>query len=349
MGRCCAVHGCFSGRKTSKKVEKVALFKAPKDVELCSKWSSALGQKLKATSYICELHFNSKDVIRSDQTILKDGSVYVHEFQKVHLRKEAAPKSNIISDSDESIADIDMVDHSINDDCNHNPVETDANTNFPDVASTVIEDDNLLVVNSTEEFSFRSIQNMLEAQPLRKNWCWTVIINSFISLSYISSKLELVCHVKIDVNLKVMIINAKTNIVIDMDVNISSFACVWQLLDSLENCFFCSGTGYDDKKCSDTCTGILLPGDRYKRIVLEYRCINCRKLRRLLQKRKTKTTNDEARRMNLKHRYKLQRRKLNRVVQTNKNLKRQLLQLKNHCAEIKEKVLSEKISYVAAL
>ncbi|KAH0549811.1 hypothetical protein KQX54_014464, partial [Cotesia glomerata] len=112
------------------------------------------------------------------------------------------------------------------------------------------------------------------------------------------------------------IVNAKTNILIDMDVNISSIDCVWQLLSSLENTFFCSGTGYDDKKCSVTCTGILLPEERYKRKVVEYRCITCRKLRRLIQKRKTETTNNEARWMSFKHRYILQHRKLNRVVHT---------------------------------
>ncbi|XP_044576601.1 uncharacterized protein LOC123259889 isoform X2 [Cotesia glomerata] len=101
-----------------------------------------------------------------------------------------------------------------------------------------------------------------------------------------------------------------------MDVNISSIDCVWQLLSSLENTFFCSGTGYDDKKCSVTCTGILLPEERYKRKVVEYRCITCRKLRRLIQKRKTETTNNEARWMSFKHRYILQHRKLNRVVHT---------------------------------
>ncbi|XP_057330078.1 uncharacterized protein LOC130670647 isoform X2 [Microplitis mediator] len=218
-------------------------------------------------------------------------------------------------------------------DCSFNSVETSTvheiinevvepeninlvNTNFPDSANTAIENDNLLVINETEEFSFYSIKEIFETQPLRKNWSWTFIKNSFISLSYISSKLELVCHVKIDMDLNVTIMNAKTNIVIDMNVNISSIACIWQLLISLENSFFCSGTGYDDKKCSVTFTGILLPEERYKKKVVEYRCITCRKLRRLIQKRKTETTNNDARWMNFKHRYILQRRKLNRVVHT---------------------------------
>ncbi|XP_046588023.1 uncharacterized protein LOC124293046 [Neodiprion lecontei] len=100
MGRCCAVHGCLSGRKASENVEKVALFKAPKDVELRSKWSSALGQELKASSFICELHFNPENVIKTDREILKDGSVYVYEYQKVHLRKKAEPKSHTNDDNE---------------------------------------------------------------------------------------------------------------------------------------------------------------------------------------------------------------------------------------------------------
>ncbi|XP_057321213.1 uncharacterized protein LOC130664996 [Microplitis mediator] len=343
MGRCCAVHGCVSGRMASKSVRKVALFKVPKDVELRNKWISALGQELKATSFICELHFNPEDVIKSDREILKDGSIYVYEYQKVHLKKKAEPKSNIINDSNDNNNSLlsdnelpntsDIIDHAIIGDCSFNSVETSTvheiinevvkpeninlvNTNFPDGANTAIENDNLLVINKTEEFSFYSIKEIFETQPLRKNWSWTFIKNSFISLSYISSKLELVCHIKIDMDLNVTIMNAKTNIVIDMNVNISSIACIWQLLISLENSFFCSGTGYNDKKCSVTCTGILLPEERYKKKVVEYRCITCRKLRRLIQKRKTETTNNDARWMNFKHRYILQRRKLNRVVHT---------------------------------
>ncbi|KAK9874280.1 hypothetical protein WA026_002632 [Henosepilachna vigintioctopunctata] len=48
--------------------------------------------------------------------------------------------------------------------------------------------------------------------------------------------------------------------------------------------------------------------------------------------------------MNIKHRYYLQRRKLNRVVQQNKNKKQEILNLKNQCAEIEEEILTAKIA-----
>ncbi|XP_015173628.1 PREDICTED: uncharacterized protein LOC107064942 [Polistes dominula] len=94
MGKCCAVYGCLSDRKASENLENVALFKAPKDVEMLSKWSSALGKELKITSFICELHFNPEDVIKSNQGVLKNGSIYVYEYDKVHLKKNAIAKSN---------------------------------------------------------------------------------------------------------------------------------------------------------------------------------------------------------------------------------------------------------------
>ncbi|XP_015176595.1 PREDICTED: uncharacterized protein LOC107066462 isoform X2 [Polistes dominula] len=264
MGKCCAVSGCLSGRKASENLGKVALFKAPKDVKMLSKWSSALGKELKNTSFVCELHFNPKDVIKSNQEILKD-------------------------------------------------------------------------------------ETILETQPLRKNWSWTVIKDSYILLSYINLILELVCHVKIYKNLKVTIENAKTNILIDKNVNISSIDCVWQLLSSLENSFFCSGTGYDEKKCSLLCTGVLLADERYKKQMKEYRCINCRKLRHLIQRRKNKTIDYKARWINVKNHLILELRKLNRVLQQNKSLKEELLKLQKQCAEIKGEILSEKIADLPAL
>ncbi|KAK9892220.1 hypothetical protein WA026_019023, partial [Henosepilachna vigintioctopunctata] len=361
MGRCCAVRGCLSGRKASGNIGKVALFKVPKDVEMRKKWSSAIDQDLKATNYICELHFNSEDVLKSDRTVLADGSIYVYDYQKVHLRKKAVPKLNTTYNdnknnnsllSDVSLDTSDIVDDSINNDRSLN-VETNTVNQFlieaigPEKINEpeASNEPQMTEAETTNvpEFSFHCIEKILESQPLRKNWSWTVLKNYVISLSYINSKLELVCHIKIDMNLKVTIINAKTNILVDMNVNISSMACVSQLLNNLEKTFFCSGSGYDEKKCSQICTGILESNERYKKKVEDYRCIACRKLRHLIQKYKKDTTY-EARLMNIKHRYYLQRRKLNRVVQQNKNKKQEILNLKNQCAEIEEEILTAKIA-----
>ncbi|XP_015176588.1 PREDICTED: uncharacterized protein LOC107066462 isoform X1 [Polistes dominula] len=381
MGKCCAVSGCLSGRKASENLGKVALFKAPKDVKMLSKWSSALGKELKNTSFVCELHFNPKDVIKSNQEILKDGSIYIYEYDKVHLKKNAIPKSNATNNAnnDENNSSLlsndvrpnssDIINDNVIGDCNLNSIEpiniiivnemikeviepdnkNSENANLPDNTNNVINSDNLLIKNNPEEFSLYSIETILETQPLRKNWSWTVIKDSYILLSYINLILELVCHVKIYKNLKVTIENAKTNILIDKNVNISSIDCVWQLLSSLENSFFCSGTGYDEKKCSLLCTGVLLADERYKKQMKEYRCINCRKLRHLIQRRKNKTIDYKARWINVKNHLILELRKLNRVLQQNKSLKEELLKLQKQCAEIKGEILSEKIADLPAL
>ncbi|XP_046597644.1 zinc finger MYM-type protein 1-like [Neodiprion lecontei] len=193
MGRCCAVHGCLVSER--------------QDVELRSKWSSALGQELKASSFICELHFNPENVIKTDREILKDGSVYVYEYQKVHLRKKAEPKSHTNDDSEnnrslllnnDSSTISDINDDTTIGDCSFNSVETvtvnetieaenvnsantnspdgetiepevinAANTNSPEDTNTVIADDNSPVINEPGDFSFHSIERILEAQPLR--------------------------------------------------------------------------------------------------------------------------------------------------------------------------------------
>ncbi|CAH2083569.1 unnamed protein product [Euphydryas editha] len=368
MGKCCAAYGCLSGRKTSKNLRKVTLFKAPKDVDMRRKWSSALDKELKISSFICELHFNPKDVIKNKKQVLKDGSTFVYEYDKVHLKKNAVPKSDatnkennyslLSDDASSNTSDIindDVIgDCSLNtelapiesinvDEINNEVIEADnnnsTNPNLPDGTNNVITSDNLLIINKPEEFSLYSIEKTFDVQPLRKNWSWTVVKDSYISLSYINLKLELVCHVKIDKDLNVTIVNAKTNILINMDVNISSIDCVWQLLRYLENSFFCSGTGYNDKKCSQSCSGILLSDEKYKKKMEEHRCISCRKLRCLLQRRKHKMTDYEVRLINVIRRLFLERRKLKRVVEQIKSSQQKLLNLKNQRAEIEEEVV----------
>lgn len=171
-------------------------------------------------------------MIKSDREILKDGSIYVYVYQKVHLKKAAEPKLNITNDSNETSNSLlsvnelpntsDPINNAIIGGCSFNSVEaiTDheiineviepeninySNMNFPDGANSVIDNDNLMIMDETEKFSLCSIEKIVEAQPLRKNWSWTGIPNSFISLSHISSKLELVFHVKIDIDLKVTV------------------------------------------------------------------------------------------------------------------------------------------------
>ncbi|XP_014298657.1 uncharacterized protein LOC106693843 [Microplitis demolitor] len=233
MGKCCAVDGCLSGRKASEHLGKVALFKAPKDIEMLSKWSTALGKELKNTNFICELHFNPNDVIKSNQEVLKDGSIYFYEYEKVHLKKNAVPKSNVTTNENNySLLSDDVRSNTsgiINDDmivdCSLNPIESiestivneiineviepdnknSTNTNFAIGTNILINSDNLVIINEPEKFSFHSIEKILEVQPLRKNWSWTVIKDSYISLSYINLKLELVCHVKIHKDLKVTV------------------------------------------------------------------------------------------------------------------------------------------------
>lgn len=179
------------------------------------KWNFAVNQDLKTTSYVCELHFNPEDVIKSNQEILADGSIYVYEYEKVHLRKKTVPKCNranndkennesLLSD-DVSLNTSDIIIEDVVSDCSLHAIETSiVNEPLNEVIGpeTTNEPE---TINEPEKFSFHFIKKTLEAQPLRKNWSWTIIKNANISLSYINSKLELVCHAKIDINLKVTV------------------------------------------------------------------------------------------------------------------------------------------------
>lgn len=204
---------------------------------MLSKWSSALGKELKNTNFICELHFNPNDVNKSNQEVLKDGSIYFYEYEKVHLKKNAIPKFNVTTNENNySLLSDDVRSNTsgiINDDiivdCSLNSIESIESIIVNEIVNEVIEpdnkiststnfsigtsigtnilinSDNLVIINEPEKFSFHSIEKILEVQPLRKNWSWTVIKDSYISLSYINLKLELVCHVKIHKDLKVTV------------------------------------------------------------------------------------------------------------------------------------------------
>ena len=58
---------------------------------MIEKWSAALNQEITRNDKICELHFADLDILRSDDTILPDGTVFSLPRHKVTLRKGAVP------------------------------------------------------------------------------------------------------------------------------------------------------------------------------------------------------------------------------------------------------------------
>lgn len=57
-----------------------------------NQWSVALHQELHYNEKVCELHFAEEDVIKSDDTVMPDGTIFSLPRNKYLLRKSAIPK-----------------------------------------------------------------------------------------------------------------------------------------------------------------------------------------------------------------------------------------------------------------
>ncbi|XP_057324072.1 uncharacterized protein LOC130666811 isoform X1 [Microplitis mediator] len=368
MGRCCVVNGCLSGRKVQEDknilhLRKHRLFKVPKKPDLLEKWSTAIGQELKSTNCVCELHFKKTDIIKLDSTTLPDGNVFVSDRCRATIKPGAIPHLNVNqcydsgcdNDNLSVINSMDIVDDEVNVDVlqennslliqpvvnnleNVNAIKhadlfwqdyilTTSIVDDPILLNNVVDNENrsninnngmssvhypsdnsvsnsesvLLISgncnvelknNNDQQLSVHDIYNALEVKPLPRNWSWTFDHNQTIILSYLDSTcFKLKCHLKIKNDLTVTIVNACTDVCIDLSEEIPQIETVWEILNKAENYYFCSGTGYNENKVSSGCKGIL-SSDEYKKKMPLYRCIACRQARQNIQNRNNKQSKD---------------------------------------------------------
>ncbi|XP_074112347.1 uncharacterized protein LOC141536033 [Cotesia typhae] len=177
---------------------------------------------------------------------------------------------------------------------------------------------------SRGETNFNSdrLLETLKTNMLPQKWSWAsdVTDNQKIFLFYADPKsLSLKFHVKIDKALSIVVTNLKTNESTNVQFTLLDNEDFWDLLKELETINFCDGTGFDSNRCSISCKNLLSnENQRYYQGII--RCQPCRTLRRQLQNRDNKST------QNLK-------------IQCDK-LKRELISQKRKTSRLKRKVLN---------
>ncbi|XP_015189547.1 PREDICTED: uncharacterized protein LOC107073419 [Polistes dominula] len=96
----CIVHGCTSGlvkfRNRNAKLNRrnTSLFTVPQHPDLVKFRSSGLNQQLiPKKQYVCELHFNEEDIIKSDKIKMANGIEEIFR-ERYSLKPEAIPTLN---------------------------------------------------------------------------------------------------------------------------------------------------------------------------------------------------------------------------------------------------------------
>ncbi|KAH0549820.1 hypothetical protein KQX54_014599 [Cotesia glomerata] len=307
----CVVNGCTSGSHP----------------DLLELWKSELNQKLvPKKNYVCELHFNEEDIIKSDKIKTANGIIEELVRKRYALKQAAIPTLNpkklrveilkmlivpIVRVLNRLRVNNNIV--YINENCSHQDselqIDEDCNSNYDRlenfnsrISSEEINHENeepayelpISEVN-IEEFSLQTIVNALKFNALPENWSWTtdLLDSKKLVLCYIDKvSMKLKFRVKINQNFKVWLTNIKTDKLIDLNKFFSNISDFWNFLRELEKYTLCDGTGFDTEKCSSDCTCVPLSHEEYKKQMNGFRRVACRKVRHKLQNQSYKTKSD---------------------------------------------------------
>ncbi|XP_074095186.1 uncharacterized protein LOC141525446 isoform X2 [Cotesia typhae] len=245
----CIVDGCLSGRikDRNKKLKlnsrNTSLFIVPQCPDLLKLWYCGLKQDLTPKKdYVCELHFNDQDIIKTDKILLTTGIYEELPRKRYSLKPDAIPTLNP-----------NRVNKACNNENNeaqymqcHLLITNDHKTNSPQNQEPIISNDLINIINcespkridvfenfeendncenemqprelSTPELrlekcSLLTIINVLKFNALPQNWSWTIDL--------VNPKNIVLCHLdKVSMNLKF-------RIKISEDFNISMFIGVF--------------------------------------------------------------------------------------------------------------------------
>ncbi|CAD6216043.1 GSCOCG00011251001-RA-CDS [Cotesia congregata] len=384
----CVVNGCTSGSVSDRNkhsklgTKNPSLFTVPQHPDLLELWESELNQKLvPKKNYVCELHFNEEDIIKSDKIktangiieelvrkryALKQGAIPTLNPKKLSESRNTKDVNSPNSPSTEPVASEPNNIVYINENCSHQDselqIDEDCNNNYDRlenfnsrISSEEINHENQEPVYelpisevNIEEFSLQTIVNALKFNALPENWSWTtdLLDSKKLVLCYIDKvSMKLKFRVKINQNFKVWLSNIKTDKLIDLNKSFSNISDFWNFLRESVKYTLCDGTGFDTEKCSSDCTGVPLSHEEYKKQMNGFRCVACRKVRNKLQNQSYKTKSDYKERYdNLKYQESLKNKQIERLQRKNKLLKKIIDTQKANCLAIKDDALRAEIS-----
>ncbi|XP_063542857.1 uncharacterized protein LOC134751397 isoform X2 [Cydia strobilella] len=335
MGKVCVVHSCQSGRKVENVTKSVSFFRPTTPARL-ENWKKSLGIALKASDYICHLHFKEENIYMYDKLNIKGELKYIPTQRKM-LKEEALPtiehqfipipeheiRGNIIHVKESSQTYPNQrkekqkqgeqqelsEDHKSN-----NLIDYEMIHVFAEPLLSQYQDTDV-TINPIEIFKSK-FQAFSLLPPF---WIHAENPNGLEFMRMDPTTKQMKHHIRLNDDLSITVIFPNKE-ELQLKEKINSYDDTYNYLKSVERWPFCVGTQIEGNKF---CKGVIVGDDTYERNQRYPRCKSCRILRNRLQNRNSTLTllqrMSEAKRANLVQKRKCLKRMMVSPPQNRKN------------------------------
>ncbi|KAK0092822.1 hypothetical protein PV326_000504 [Microctonus aethiopoides] len=306
MGKICAVKSCPSGRKLKNKENHSSQppsFFQPITPSRLENWKIALGINLKASDYICHLHFKEEDIKMYDKFII-NGALKILPKERKKLKDEALPTLEhqfvpIDFNRFEDEQHCQVEEHHIeerkillNQELSNNLMDanipTEQNLEEPPLSQHVHDIESQQKTEARTPFEY--LMDNIQKSPLPPSWLYLDKPNGLIFMRMDETTRRIVNHLRLN-NDKSITVIFPNNEELFLNEKIDSFSGIHDYLKSVERWPLCVGTQIDNNRYSRTCKGVIIGEDTYKRNQPNPRCKSCRILRNRLQNRNSNKLN----------------------------------------------------------
>lgn len=318
MVKVCKLKNCPSGRRktiNATQSSQPLIFFRPTTVAKVKKWSTALGIKLKQTDSICHLHFKQEDIkmyqkfkdnvedifIPTGTNILRDEALPTIEHQFIPpVELEVSEFKQQYTNSDRNQFKEEEEQHQseenieqqwlIVDPDSPNNMMDDSEPNEPDLKEPLLDHQAYIKIENREKAetiaTFEKIRNsIINSSILPQCWLYAKKLKGleFMRIDPDNGQIKNRLRLNKDGSITVIFRN---NEEYQSSEKINSLNSIYNYLISVEKWPLCVGTQINNNEYSETCKGVIIGEEAYKRNRQYTRCKSCRILRHTLQKRK---------------------------------------------------------------
>ncbi|KAK0169515.1 hypothetical protein PV328_011940 [Microctonus aethiopoides] len=261
-------------------------------------WKLSLGINLKASDYICHLHFKEEDIKMYDKMVIK-GELKIIPKERKQLKDEAIPtlEHQFVSidfnhSEDEQHCQVD--EHQIeqpkilvNQELSNNLMDANISTgqDLEEPPSRQNVHDIIESQQKTEARKrFEDIRNNIKNIVLPPSWLYLDKPNGLVFMRMDETTRRIVNHLRLNEDASITVIFSN-NEELFLNDKINSFHSIYEYLKFVERWPLCVGTQIDSNRYSRICKGVIIGEDTYKRNQPNPRCKSCRILRNRLRNR----------------------------------------------------------------
>ncbi|KAK0075044.1 hypothetical protein PV326_011928, partial [Microctonus aethiopoides] len=271
MDRICAVKSCPSGRKL--KTEKDDSSQPPSHFQPTTpagleNWKISLGINLKASDYICHLHFKEEDIKMYDKFVIK-GELKIIPKERKQLKDEAlpTPEHQFVSidfnhSEDEQHCQVD--EHQIqqqkilvNQELSNNLMDANIPTE-QDLEELPLSQHVYDIIESQQDtegrIQFEDLRDNIKKFSLPPSWLYLDKPNGLIFMRVNETTWEIVNHLRLSKNMSITVFFSNNEELL-LNEKIDSFGGIYDYLKSIERWPLCVGTQFDSNRYSRICKG----------------------------------------------------------------------------------------------